>query len=120
MAHELSLRPMETILASIPSPLSPSTDCSDISGQYCGRWLDIDLTAALADLNSESDTFAFGASVADISGIPGEAYKIEQITSAVFELAPHLQNYETPPPQLLLTAVPVPSALWLFGTGGLV
>lgn len=103
----------------MPSPVATiTTDCSNPSpGQACGRWIDIDLTAALTDINSATGDWIFGLAVTSIDGgPPGNA---EQVFSGnVVDLSlEHLQEFRTPAPQLNLTVVPVPAAVWLFGSG---
>lgn len=102
----------------IPSPLSGTADCSNPgSGDACGRWFDIDLSDALADINNADGEWVFGASVSTIDG--GPAGTSEQLFGgSVADLSdPSLQDFRAPAPQLLLTTVPIPAAVWLFATG---
>lgn len=103
----------------IPNPISSTTDCSNPSpGQACGRWFDIDMTAALADINAETGIFIFGTSVADLSPLAPGVNGTQQMTGGAIDLSlAHLQDFRSPTPQLELTVVPVPAAVWLFGSG---
>lgn len=102
----------------IASPLSDTTDCSAPgAGDACGRWYDFELNEdALASINSVTDNWVFGASITTING--GGAGTNEQLlTGAPVNLSnPSILNFSQPAPQLILTMVPVPAAVWLFGT----
>lgn len=103
----------------IASPTASSSDCSDPSANACGRWFDIDLTAeALADVNSESGIWAFGAIVSTINDSQSE----QLFGGTVFDWADtnssYYPDFQAPSPELHLTTspVPVPAAVWLFGS----
>jgi len=99
----------------IPSPLSTTTDCSaPSSGDACGRWLDFVLNSdALEAINSRSGDFIFGASISTID----KTFEEQLLAGAPVDLSnPNVLDFKQPAPQLLLTAVPVPAAVWLFGS----
>lgn len=101
----------------IPSPLSSTSDCSaPSSGDACGRWFEFDLTAALTDINAATDDWVFGAVVSTIDG--GPTGTNEQLLSGppVDLSNPAVPDFRQPAPELILTTVPVPAAVWLFGT----
>lgn len=99
----------------MPSPFaSPgNTDCSDPTNAICGRWLEVTLNAdALADINATTGIFMFGGSVPDTIGVGTE----QIMSQTAFDLSTH-PEHRTPLPHLELTVVPVPAAVWLFGSG---
>jgi hypothetical protein len=102
----------------IASPLSSTTDCSaPAPGDACGRWIDFELNAAaLADINAATGDWVFGTAISTIDG--GSQGTSEQLLSgAPVDLSnPAIPDFRQPAPQLFLTSVPVPAAVWLFGT----
>lgn len=107
-------------LIASPHPLATTTDadCADGAdpGEHCGRWIDIDLSGALADINAENGIFIFGASLEDTSG--GGTQQV--FSGNVYDLSTpggNPSSFRTAAPELILTTVPVPAAVWLFGSG---
>lgn len=91
-------------LSASPHPFAITSDleCADGAhpGEACGRWLEIDLTGALFDLNAQDGLFVIGGSTTEDFGIT----VIRQVLSGtVFDSTSSFQSFRTVRPELLLT-----------------
>lgn len=106
----------------IASPTASSFDCSDPAANACGKWFEFELTAeALVDINVADGNWGFGAIVSSITSTSTDTGVSEELLAGSIvdfndEQSSYYPAFTSPEPELILTTVPVPAAVWLFGT----